>query len=105
MYAIIRSGGKQYRVSEGDSINVELLPGEAGDPVEFNDVLMIRSEEGCRIGSPTLEAKVVGTIAEQGKAKKILVFKFKRRKMYRRLRGHRQRFTRVTIDKIEAAAS
>ncbi|HSR52598.1 MAG TPA: 50S ribosomal protein L21 [Acidobacteriota bacterium] len=101
MYAIIRTGGKQYRVSEGDSIKVEKLEGEVGDAVDFEEVLMVGGDDGAQVGSPTLEGKVTGTIAEHGKGKKVLVFKFKRRKMYRRKRGHRQPFTRVNIDKIQ----
>lgn len=102
MYAIIQSGGKQYRVSEGDLVRVERLAGEVGDVVSFNDVLVLSNDEGLKLGTPTLsDARVVGRITDQGKGDKVLVFKFKKRKMYRRKRGHRQLFTGVKIDKIE----
>ncbi len=101
MYAIVQSGGKQYRVSEGDFVDVERLSGEVGQQVNFDDVLAVGHQDEIQFGTPTLStAKVVGTIANHGKAKKILVFKFKRRKMYRRKQGHRQLFTRVRIDEI-----
>ncbi|HSR66366.1 MAG TPA: 50S ribosomal protein L21 [Acidobacteriota bacterium] len=101
MYAIIRTGGKQYRVSEGDSIKVEKLDGEVGDSVDFEEVLMVGGDDGVQVGAPTLKGKVSGTIAEQGRGKKVIVFKFKRRKMYRNRRGHRQDYTRVDIEKIQ----
>lgn len=101
MYAIVQSGGKQYRVSEGDFVDVERLSGEVGQQVNFDNVLAVGHQDGIQFGTPTLStAKVVGTIADHGKSKKILVFKFKRRKMYRRKQGHRQLFTRVRIDEI-----
>ena len=101
MYAIIRSGGKQYRVSEGDLVDIERLDGPVGQHVSFDDVLAVSSEGEVKFGEPILSAaKVSGTIADHGKAKKVLVFKFKRRKMYRRKQGHRQLFTRVRIDEI-----
>ena len=101
MYAIVQSGGKQYRVSEGDVVDVERLSGDVGQQVNFDDVLAVGHQDGIQFGTPTLStAKVVGTIADQGKSKKVLVFKFKRRKMYRRKQGHRQLFTRVRIDEI-----
>ena len=101
MYAIIRSGGKQYRVSEGDLIDIERLDGPVGQQVKFDDVLAVSSEDEVKFGEPILSAaKVLGTIADHGKSKKVLVFKFKRRKMYRRKQGHRQLFTRVRIDEI-----
>lgn len=102
LYAIIRSGGKQYRVAEGDLIRVERLRGEVGEEIAFQEVLLVGSDGDVRIGSPLLaDARVVGTITEQSKGRKIIVFKFKRRKMYRRKRGHRQLFTAVKIDRIE----
>ena len=101
MYAIIRSGGKQYRVSEGDLVDIERLDGPVGQQVNFDDVLAVSSEGEVKFGEPILSAaKVSGTIADHGKSKKVLVFKFKRRKMYRRKQGHRQLFTRVRIDEI-----
>lgn len=101
LYAIIQSGGKQYRVSAGDLIRVERLDGQVGDQVSFDEVLFIGNGEQS-LGHPVIsEARVIGIIAEQGKGEKVLVFKFKRRKMYRRKRGHRQFFTAVKIDRIE----
>jgi len=102
LYAIIEAGGKQYRVSEGDLIDVERRSGEVGQAIDFQDVLLIGDQETIHVGKPVLAgARVVGTIAEQGKAAKIIVFKFKRRKKYRKKQGHRQLFTRVRIDQIE----
>ena len=101
-YAIIESGGKQYRVSEGDLIDVECQSGEVGQSLSFNEVLLVGNPETIHLGTPLLSgARVVGTIAEQGKNDKVIVFKFKRRKKYRKKQGHRQRFTRVRIDQIE----
>lgn len=102
MYAIIEAGGKQYRVSEGDLIDVERRSGEVGQAIDFQEVLLIGDQETIHVGKPVLAgARVVGTIAEQGKKAKIIVFKFKRRKKYRKKQGHRQLFTRVRIDQIE----
>ena len=102
MYAIIEAGGKQYRVSEGDLIDVERRSGEVGQAVSFQEVLLVGDQETIHVGKPVLAgARVVGTIAEQGKEAKIIVFKFKRRKKYRKKQGHRQLFTRVRIDQIE----
>jgi len=102
LYAIIEAGGKQYRVSEGDLIDVERRSGEVGQAVDFQEVLLVGDQETIHVGKPVLAgARVVGTIAEQGKEAKIIVFKFKRRKKYRRKQGHRQLFTRVRIDQIE----
>ncbi len=102
MYAIIEAGGKQYRVSEGDLIDVERRSGEVGQVVDFQEVLLVGDQEIIHVGKPVLAgARVVGTIAEQGKEAKIIVFKMKRRKKYRRKQGHRQLFTRVRIDQIE----
>ena len=102
MYAIIEAGGKQYRVSEGDLIDVERRSGEVGQAIDFQEVLLVGDQETIHVGKPVLAgARVVGTIAEQGKAAKIIVFKMKRRKKYRRKQGHRQLFTRVRIDQIE----
>ena len=102
MYAIIEAGGKQYRVSEGDLIDVERRSGEVGQAVDFQEVLLVGDQETIHVGKPVLAgARVVGTIAEQGKAAKIIVFKMKRRKKYRKKQGHRQLFTRVRIGQIE----
>ncbi|MCI5144196.1 MAG: 50S ribosomal protein L21 [Candidatus Electrothrix sp. AR3] len=101
MYAIVRTGGKQYQVASGDTLRVEKLQGEVGDTVELADVLLIADGENVKIGSPVVDgAKVVAKIVEQGKAKKVLVFKKKKRKGYRVLRGHRQMFTALSIEEI-----
>ena len=104
-YAVIRTGGKQYRVAPGDVIRVEKLAGEPGTEVAFTEVLMTADEGTVRVGTPLLSgARVTGQVLEQGKAKKILVFKKKRRKNYRRHQGHRQQFTAVRVTQIEAGA-
>ena len=101
MYAIVRTGGKQYQVTSGDTLRVEKLKGEVGETVELSDVLLIADGDNIRVGTPAVEgAKVVAKIVEQGKAKKVLVFKKKRRKGYRVLRGHRQLFTALSIQEI-----
>lgn len=103
MYAIVRTGGKQYQVACGDILRVEKIAGNVGDTVDLNDVLMVVEGEETKIGQPVLEnAKVVAKIAEQGRAKKVIVFKKKRRKGYRLRRGHRQSFTGLQIETIEA---
>jgi len=102
MYAVIKTGGKQYKVSEGDLLKVEKLEGAVGDSIELGDVLMVGGEE-VKIGTPLLPgAKVKATIVEQGKDKKVLVFKSRRRKNFRKLNGHRQPLTRLKITGIEA---
>ncbi len=101
MYAIVRTGGKQYQVASGDQLRVEKLEGNVGDTVDLDDVLMIADGTDVKIGKPVLEnAKVVAKIAEQGKAKKVIVFKRKRRKGYRLKRGHRQSYTSLQIEQI-----
>jgi large subunit ribosomal protein L21 len=101
-YAVIRTGGKQYRVAEGDLVKVEKLTGEVGDSVTLGDVLFIGGGDEVKIGAPLIEnAKVTGRIVSQGKAKKIIVFKKKRRKSYSRQRGHRQQQTVLKITGIE----
>ena len=103
MYAVVATGGKQYKVQEGEVLRVEKLTGDIGSEVAFDQVLMFSDGETVKIGQPVLEGvQVKGHIVEQGKSKKILVFKFKRRKRYRRKQGHRQMFTAVKIDAIEA---
>lgn len=102
MYAVIKTGGKQYKVSEGDLLKVEKLAGSVGDSIELDEVLMVGGEE-VKVGTPLLpNAKVTARIVEQGKDKKILVFKSKRRKGYRKKNGHRQPITRLKITGIEA---
>ena len=103
MYAIIRTGGKQYRVSEGDVLEVEKLNVQEGDEVVFDDVLTVVSDGDVKVGKPTVEgAKVTPKVAAQGKADKIFVFKYKAKSNYRKRQGHRQPFTRVEITSIEA---
>ena len=103
MYAVVRSGGKQIRVSPGESVWVEKLPGDVGSTVELDEVLLIGGEGDARVGTPTVEnAKVVGTITEHGRGEKITIFKMKRRKNYRRKQGHRQAYTQLRIERIDA---
>lgn len=101
MYAIIQTGGKQYRVSPGDVLRVEHLPGERGAEVILSQVLLVADGQDLQVGQPLVEnASVKVQILRQGKAKKILVFKKKRRKNYRRKQGHRQLFTALQIQEI-----
>ena len=103
MYAIIRTGGKQYQVAAGDILRVEKLQGNVGDTVELSDILMVVDGEEIKIGQPVIEgAKVVAKITEQGKADKVIVFKKKRRKGYKVKRGHRQQYTALSIEEISA---
>ena len=103
MYAVIKTGGKQYKVEEGTILQVEKLEQNEGDTVEFNDVLMYSDGENVTLGSPVVESAVVtAQIVKQAKDKKVLVFKYKRRKGYRRMRGHRQNYTEIKIDSIKA---
>ena len=103
MYAVIATGGKQYKVEKGEILTVEKLPGAVGDEVSFDNVLMFADGEDVRIGQPAVESATVrGHIVEQKKAKKIIVFKYKRRKRFRKTQGHRQQYTAVKIDSIEA---
>lgn len=103
MYAIIKTGGKQYKVAEGDVIMVEKLDLEEGAAVTFDEVLTVVDGDKVVVGKPVVEgAKVTGKVEAQGKAKKILVFKYKAKSNYRRRQGHRQPFTKVVIEKIEA---
>ena len=98
MYAVIRAGGKQYRVAPGDVVKIEKLPANDGDTVEFNDVLAVSGEEG-KIG-PGAEVVVSGQVVESGRGNKVLVFHFKRKKQYKKILGHRQHFTAVRITEI-----
>ena len=100
-HAIIETGGKQYRVKEGDVIFVEKLSANDGDTVTFDKVLAVVGDDGTKFGSPTLEgASVTAGVVKSGKSKKIIVFKMKRRKGYRRKQGHRQPYTKIQIEKI-----
>jgi large subunit ribosomal protein L21 len=102
MYAVIKTGGKQYRVTEGDLLRTEKINGEVGEAIEFEEVLMIANSEQIDVGRPVLtESRVVGEIIEQGKGKKIIVFKSKRRKGYRKKQGHRQLYTVLKIKEIK----
>ncbi|MEK6265619.1 MAG: 50S ribosomal protein L21 [Clostridium sp.] len=103
MYAVLYTGGKQYRVQEGDVLFVEKLNVEAETTVEFDQILAVGKEDGLVIGKPVVEgAKVVAKVLSQGKARKIVVFKFKRKLDYRKKQGHRQAYTKIQIEKIEA---
>ena len=101
MYAVVRTGGKQYRVEEGRAIKVERLLGEVGDVIELGDVLLMDAEGALTVGAPTISgARVMGTIAEQGRSKKIVVFRYKAKTRYRKKTGHRQHFTTIVVDDI-----
>lgn len=103
MYAVLVTGGKQYRVQEGDVLFVEKLIADVDSIVELNEVLAIGTDEGIKVGTPVVEgAKVVAKVVAQGKAKKVIVFKYKAKKDYRRKNGHRQPYTKILIEKIEA---
>jgi large subunit ribosomal protein L21 len=103
MYAVISTGGKQYQVAQGERIRVEKLSGAVGDTVEIDEVLLVSDGEEVKVGQPMVEgAKVLARIIEQDRAKKIVVFKKKRRKGYRRKQGHRQPFTALEIQEISA---
>ncbi len=101
MYAVIKTGGKQHRVSEGDVLRVEKLEGKKGDKVVFEEVLLVTKEDQTRVGTPVVQgAKVVGEIVNQGKGPKIIIFKKKRRKGFLKKTGHRQPLTEVRIKEI-----
>lgn len=101
MYAVVKSGGKQYKVHEGDIIKVETLSGNIGDTIELEDVLLIADSEEVKVGQPLVpNAKVVGSIVNHEKNKKITIFKSKRRKGYQKKQGHRQNITSLKINKI-----
>jgi large subunit ribosomal protein L21 len=101
MYAVIETGGKQYRVQEGDVLFVEKIDAEEGQVIDFDKVLVLSKEGDLTVGKPFIEgAKVEGSVLEQGKSKKIVVFKYKAKKNYRKKQGHRQPFTKVKIEKI-----
>jgi len=101
LFAIVQTGGKQYRVAPGDILRVERLPGDRGDEVLIEQVLLVADGDAIQVGQPLVEgARVVSEIVQQGKAKKIIVFKKKRRKKYRRKQGHRQLYTALQIKEI-----
>ena len=101
MHAIIETGGKQYKVAEGDTLFIEKLPVEAGEAVPFDKVLAVIDGDNVTVGTPVVEgAKVDASVVKNGKGKKIIVFKYKPKKGYRRKQGHRQPYTKVTIGKI-----
>lgn len=103
MYAVVKTGGKQYRVSPGDSVEVEKLPYEVGQQIELDQVLLVANGNGAQIGQPLVEgAKVKATVTRQVKGRKIIVYKYRSSKRYRRKRGHRQNYTRLRIDEIVA---
>lgn len=102
MYAVVKTGGKQYRIAQGDIVRVERLAGQVGDKVTLDQVLFIGGNGEVKIGTPILpNVRVTAEILEQGKAKKIIVFKKKRRKSYSRQRGHRQQLTTIKITEIQ----
>jgi large subunit ribosomal protein L21 len=102
MYAVVRTGGKQVRVSPGDRVRIEKLPGDVGSSVELDDVLLMGGEGDLKVGKPVIDgARVSGTITAQGRHPKLTIFKMKRRKGYRRKQGHRQDYTEILVDKIE----
>lgn len=101
MYAIIATGGKQYKVSEGDVIKVEKIEVEAGQTVTFDQVLAV-SDKDLKVGAEVSKATVSATVMDQGKGKKIIVYKYKRKSGYHKKNGHRQAYTQVKIDKINA---
>jgi large subunit ribosomal protein L21 len=104
MYAIVQSGGKQYRVAPGDLVKVERLDGKVGDKVELTRVLLVQNQDNLLVGKPVLEqAKVLAEVSQQARSRKVIVFKKKRRKNYRRTKGHRQSFTELKITEIVTA--
>ena len=101
MHAIIETGGKQYKVAEGDVLFIEKLPAEAGDSITFDRVLAVLDGENTKFGAPSVEgAKVEASVVKNGKGKKIRIFKYNPKKGYRKRQGHRQPYTKVTIGKI-----
>jgi large subunit ribosomal protein L21 len=103
MYAIVRTGGKQYQVAQGEQLRVEKLAGQVGDTIELPEVLFVADGEQVKVGQPVVEgARVTATIMAHGKGKKVLVFKKKRRQGYQKMRGHRQLYTALRIDGISA---
>jgi len=103
VYAVIETGGKQYRVEKDSVLLIEKLDAQEGETVTFDKVLLVKKDDETKVGSPLLEgAKVVGKVVKHGKGKKIIVFKYKPKKNYKRKKGHRQPYTKVVIESIEA---
>ena len=103
MYAVIQTGGKQYRVKQGDVLKIETLPVEAGQEIEFDKVLMVQGDDGIKVGKPYVEGgKVTATVRAHGRHPKIRIIKFRRRKHYMRRAGHRQNYIEVQITGISA---
>ena len=103
MYAIVKTGGKQYKVAQGDVLFVEKLEANEGDVVTLDQVLAVAGENGLTVGSPVVEgATVTAKVVAQGKAKKVIVYKYKAKKDYRRKQGHRQQYTKIVIESINA---
>lgn len=103
MYAIVETGGKQYKVAPGDTIYVEKLEAAVGDSVELDKVYFVSADDGVKVGAPTLAgAKVIAKVVDHGRGKKIIVFKYKSKKNYHKKQGHRQPFTKLQIENIEA---
>jgi large subunit ribosomal protein L21 len=106
MYAVIETGGKQYRVQEGDVIDVEKLGAEAGEEVVFDKVLVLSDDEGLKVGKPYVDgAKITAKVVENGKGQKVIIFKYKSKKDYRKKQGHRQPYTRVEIESLNGVSS
>jgi len=102
MYAVIRSGGKQYRVESGKQVRIEALPADVGAAVAFEEVLLVGAGDSVKVGAPLLaEAKVKGTVLAHGRGEKVKIFKMRRRKHYQKTQGHRQSYTDVRIDQID----
>lgn len=102
MYAVLETGGKQYNVEAGKCYYIEKLNAEVGDNVEFDNVLLVADGENIKVGNPTVEgAKIKATVEAQGKGKKVVIFKYKAKKNYRKKKGHRQPFTKIKIESIE----
>lgn len=103
MYAVVKTGGKQYKVAPGEKFKVETLEGEQGATLELSNVLLVEKDGVVKVGSPVIEgAKVTAEIVRHGRGKKVLVFKHKRRKSYRKMNGHRQNFTELLVKEISA---
>ncbi len=104
MYAVVKTGGKEYRISQGDVIRVEKIEGEVGDQVTLKDILMVSQEGQVRLGNPLVtDAVITGEIVQQVRGKKVLIYKMKRRKNYRRTKGHRQTYTYIRVNDISLA--